>query len=57
MFASWAVGQAVWGGECFFFMLVYIKAATMLVYDCNSRFIFVAGMGDGVLDSSWVDKS
>lgn len=55
MFANWAVGQAVWGGECFFFMLVYIKAATMLVYDYNSRFIFVAGMGDGVLDSSWVD--
>ena len=30
-------------------MLVYIRAATVLVYDCNSRFIFVAGMGDGIL--------
>ena len=48
-------GWAVWDVECFCFILVYIRAAKMLVYGYNARFIFMAGRRDGVLDPSWVD--
>lgn len=34
---------------------VYIRAAKMLVYDYNAKFVFRAGRGNGVLDPSWVD--